>query len=157
MQPITPFLWFDSQAEQAAEFYVSIFPDSEILTVARYGEAGPGPAGTAMVVSFKLRGQEFSALNGGPLYQFTPAISFSVDCVTQDEVDHYWDGLLADGGTPVQCGGLADKFGVSWQVVPRRLSELMSSPDPEVAKRVTEAMLKMIKLDIAELEAAAAG
>jgi predicted 3-demethylubiquinone-9 3-methyltransferase (glyoxalase superfamily) len=157
MQPITPFLWFDSQAEEAADFYVSIFPDSEILSVARYGEAGPGPAGTAMVVQLKLRGMEFSALNGGPIYQFTPAISFVVDCITQDEVDHYWDSLLADGGQAVQCGWLTDRFGVSWQVVPRRLAELMSGPDPEVTKRVTEAMLKMIKLDIAELEAAARG
>ena len=157
MQTITPFLWFDSQAEQAADFYVSVFPDSEIFSVARYGEAGPGPAGTAMVVAFKLRGQEFSALNGGPIYQFNPAISFVVDCVTQDEVDHYWDSLTADGGKEVQCGWLVDKFGVSWQIVPRRLAELMGDPDPAVAKRVTEAMLKMIKLDIAELEAAARG
>ena len=157
MQTITPFLWFDSQAEQAAEFYVSVFPDSEILSVARYGEAGPGPAGSVMVVDFKLRGQEFNALNGGPIYVLSPAVSFVVDCQTQDEVDHYWDSLLADGGKPVQCGWLVDKFGLSWQIVPRRLNELMASSDPEVAKRVTEAMLKMIKLDIAELEAAAAG
>ena len=155
MPKIAPFLWFDSQAEEAAEFYVSVFPDSEILSVARYGEAGPGPAGSAMVVAFKLRGTEFSALNGGPVYQFTPAISFSVDCVTQDEVDHYWESLTADGGKEVQCGWLVDKFGVSWQIVPRRLAELMSSPDPAVAKRVTEAMLKMKKLVIADLEAAA--
>jgi len=157
MQTITPFLWFDSQAEQAAEFYVSVFPDSEILSVARYGEAGPGPAGSVMVVDFKLRGQEFNALNGGPIYVLSPAVSFVVDCQTQDEVDHYWDSLLAGGGKPVQCGWLVDKFGLSWQIVPRRLNELMASSDPEVAKRVTEAMLKMIKLDIAELEAAAAG
>jgi predicted 3-demethylubiquinone-9 3-methyltransferase (glyoxalase superfamily) len=157
MQSIAPFLWFDSQAEEAAEFYVSIFPDSAITGVTRYGEAGPGPAGTAMTVNFTLRGQEFVALNGGPIYQFNPAISFVIDCITQDEVDHYWDGLLADGGEPVQCGWLIDKFGLSWQVVPRRLQELMSSSEPEVAKRVTQAMLKMIKLDIAELEAAARG
>jgi predicted 3-demethylubiquinone-9 3-methyltransferase (glyoxalase superfamily) len=157
MQSITPFLWFDSQAEQAAEFYVALFPDSTITGVARYGEAGPGVAGTAMTVNFTLRGQEFVALNGGPIYQFTPAISFVVDCESQDEVDHYWDGLLADGGEPVQCGWLTDKFGLSWQIVPRRLGELMGSSDPEVAKRVTQAMLKMIKLDIAELEAAARG
>jgi predicted 3-demethylubiquinone-9 3-methyltransferase (glyoxalase superfamily) len=157
MQSIAPFLWFDSQAEEAAEFYVSIFPDSAITGVTRYGEAGPGPAGTAMTVNFTLRGQEFVALNGGPIYQFNPAISFVIDCITQDEVDHDWDGLLADGGEPVQCGWLIDKFGLSWQVVPRRLQELMSSSEPEVAKRVTQAMLKMIKLDIAELEAAARG
>jgi predicted 3-demethylubiquinone-9 3-methyltransferase (glyoxalase superfamily) len=157
MQTITPFLWFDSQAEQAAELYVSIFPDSAITRVTRYGEAGPGPVGTAMTVNLTLRGQEFVALNGGPIYQFNPAISFVIDCITQDEVDHYWDGLLADGGEPVQCGWLTDKFGLSWQVVPRRLEELMTDPDPAVAKRVTEAMLKMIQLDIAELEAAARG
>jgi predicted 3-demethylubiquinone-9 3-methyltransferase (glyoxalase superfamily) len=157
MQPIAPMLWFDSQAEEAADFYVSVFPDSKITSVQRYGEAGPGPAGTAMVVAFTLRGQEFSALNGGPIYQFTPAISFVVDCITQDDVDHYWDGLLAGGGEPVQCGWLTDRFGVSWQVVPRRLAELIGDPDPEKAKRVTAAMLKMIKLDIAGLEAAYAG
>ena len=157
MQTITPFLWFDSQAEEAAAFYVSVFPDSSVRSVARYGEAGPGPAGSAMVVEFTLRGQEFSALNGGPVYQFNPAMSFVVDCVTQDEVDHYWDALTADGGQPVQCGWLTDKFGVSWQIVPRRLGELMANSDPDVAKRVTEAMLKMIKLDIAELERAAQG
>ena len=157
MQPITPFLWFDSQAEEAANFYVSVFPDSAIGRVARYGEAGPGPAGTVMVIALTLRGQEFRALNGGPVYQFTPAISFAVDCETQDEVDHYWDALTADGGAEVQCGWLTDKFGVSWQIVPRRLSELMSSSDPKTAKRVTEAMLKMKKLIIADLEAAAQG
>ena len=157
MQPITPFLWFDSQAQEAAEFYVSVFPDSEILSLARYGDAGPGPAGSVMVVGFALRGQEFNALNGGPVCQFNPAISFVVDCETQEEVDHYWDAMTADGGQPVQCGWLTDKFGVSWQIVPRRLNELMASPDPAVAKRVTEAMLKMVKLDIAELERAAQG
>ena len=157
MQTITPFLWFDSQAEEAAEFYVSVFPDSSIGSVARYSEAGPGSAGSVMVVEFTLRGQEFTALNGGPVYQFNPAISFVVDCVTQDEVDHYWDALTADGGEPVQCGWLTDRFGVSWQIVPRRLNELMANSDPEAAKRVTAAMLKMVKLDIAELERAAAG
>lgn len=157
MQTITPFLWFDSQAEEAAEFYVSVFPDSEILSVSRYGEAGPGPAGSVMVVSFKLRGQEFSALNGGPVYQFNPAISFVVDCRSQYEVDHYWDALTTEGGQPVQCGWLTDRYGVSWQIVPRRLTELMASSDRDVAKRVAEAMLKMIKLDIAELERAAQG
>ena len=157
MQTITPFLWFDTQAEAAANFYVAVFPDSEILNVTRYNEAGPGPAGSVMVVAFKLRGQEFNALNGGPVYQFTPAISLVVDCVTQDEVDHYWDSLIADGGAPVQCGWLVDKFGVSWQIVPRQLTELLSGPDPVAAMRVTEAMLKMIKLDIAQLQAAAAG
>lgn len=157
MQTVTPFLWFDSQAEEAAEFYVSVFPDSAIGKVVRYTGAGPGEAGTVMVVNFTLRGQEFSALNGGPVYQFNPAVSFVVDCETQDDVDHYWDGLLTGGGVPVQCGWLTDRFGLSWQIVPRRLNELMSDPDPEKAKRVTEAMLKMVKLDIAELESAAVG
>jgi len=157
MHTITPFLSFDSQAEEAAAFFVSVFPDSTIGKVARYGEAGPGPVSSVMTVAFTLRGQEFTALNGGPVYQFNPAVSFVVDCATQEEVDHYWEALTADGGAPVQCGWLTDKFGLSWQIVPRRLIELMSSPDPEVAKRVTEAMLKMIKLDIAGLEAAALG
>jgi predicted 3-demethylubiquinone-9 3-methyltransferase (glyoxalase superfamily) len=155
MQPITPFLWFDSQAEEAANLYVSVFPNSEITSVVRYGEAGPGVAGTVMVVVFSLRGIGFNALNGGPVYQFNPAVSFVVDCISQDEVDHYWDALTADGGSEVQCGWLVDKFGVSWQIVPRRLNELMSDPDAEKAKRVTEAMLKMKKIIIADLEAAA--
>ena len=157
MQTITPFLWFDSQAEEAADFYVSVFPDSEIRSVARYGEAGPGPAGSVMVMSFTLQGQEFNALNGGPIYKFNPAISFVIDCTTQDDVDHFWDAFTADGGQEVQCGWVTDKFGISWQVVPRRLMELMSDPDPVKAKRVTEAMLKMKKIVIADLEAAAAG
>ena len=138
MSAITPFLWFDSQAGEAVNFYVSVFPDSQIKSVARYGDAGPGAPGTVMVIAFTLRGMEFSALNGGPVYQFNPAISFVIDCVTQDEVDHYWDTLTAGGGTEVQCGWLVDKFGVSWQVVPRRLTELMSDPDAEKAKRVTD-------------------
>ena len=157
MQAITPFLWFDSQAEDAANFYVSVFPDSEISSVVSYGEAGPGPVGSVMVVTFKLRGLEFNALNGGPVYQFNPAVSFVIDCVTQEEVDHYWDTLTSEGGMEVQCGWLVDRFGVSWQVVPRRLNELMSDPDAEKAKRVTEAMLQMKKLIIADLEAAAEG
>jgi predicted 3-demethylubiquinone-9 3-methyltransferase (glyoxalase superfamily) len=158
MQSITPFLWFDTQAEEAANFYVALFPDSEILSVSHMQDGRPGHEDeSTAIVSFKLRGQEFQAISAGPIYQFNPAISFVIDCITQDEVDHDWDGLLADGGEPVQCGWLIDKFGLSWQVVPRRLQELMSSSEPEVAKRVTQAMLKMIKLDIAELEAAARG
>ena len=153
MQTITPFLWFDSQAEQAADFYVSVFPDSEILTVARYGEAGPGPAGSAMVVAFKLRGIEFSALNGGPIYQFTPAISFVVDCVTQDEVDHYWD-RLGEGGDPAaqQCGWLKDKYGLSWQIVPSILPKL--AQDAKNGARVMQALMQMVKLDIKVLQQA---
>jgi predicted 3-demethylubiquinone-9 3-methyltransferase (glyoxalase superfamily) len=155
MQTITPFLWFDSQAEEAAAFYVSVFPDSAMGRVARYGEAGPGPAGSAMTVGFTLRGQEFTALNGGPVYQFSPATSFVIDCADQEEVDHYWDAFSV-GGKPNQCGWIDDRFGVTWQVVPSALRRLLADPDPETAKRVTEAMLKMGKLDVAQLESAAA-
>lgn len=154
---ITPFLWFDHQAEEAAAFYTSIFPNSKILKVSRYGEAGPGPAGTAMTVEFALSGQKFVALNGGPVYKFTPAVSFDVSCQTQDEVDYYWQRLTSDGGAEVQCGWLTDKFGLSWQIVPRVLLELLSSPDAAKAQRVVAAMLGMKKLVIAELQAAAAG
>ena len=156
MQRITPFLWFDNQAEDAVSFYTSIFEDSRILRVQRYSEAGPGPTGTVMTVAFELEGEPFTALNGGPVYEFNPAISFVVNCKDQEQVDYYWDRLF-EGGTPMQCGWLTDQFGVSWQIVPTRLLELLADPDPERAKRVTEAMLKMIKLDIAELEAAARG
>jgi len=157
MQKIAPFLWFDTQAEEAAELYVSLFPDSRIDGVTRYGDAGPGVPGSVMVVSFTLGGQQFSAINGGPVYAFTPAVSFSVSCDDQDEVDRYWNALTADGGEPVQCGWLTDRFGLSWQIVPRRLGELLGDPDPERVRRVTEAMLKMIKLEIAQLERAADG
>jgi len=129
MQKITPFLWFDNHAEQAMNFYLSIFRNSRPLKVVRYGETGPGPKGTVMTASFELDGQEFVALNGGPHFKMTPAISFVVNCATQDEVDHYWDKLSA-GGEIQQCGWLTDKFGVTWQVVPTVLSELVSDPDP---------------------------
>ena len=152
---ITPFLWFDNQAEEAAEFYVSVFENSEILSVSRYGEAGPGVPGTAMTVHFRLDGQEFEALNGGPHYTFSEAISFVIDCETQEEVDYYWS-KLSEGGRPDQCGWLKDRFGLSWQVVPRALIELLQDPDPERANRVMQAMLQMTKIDIAALEEAGA-
>jgi predicted 3-demethylubiquinone-9 3-methyltransferase (glyoxalase superfamily) len=153
MPTIRPFLWFDSQAEEAAHHYVSIFPNSRILGVSRYGDAGPGPAGSVMTVAFELDGQAFLALNGGPHFKFTEAISFLVDCKTQDEVDRYWE-RLSDGGEQGPCGWLKDRFGLSWQVVPAALGELLGDPDPRKAKRVVEAMLRMKKLDIAELRRA---
>jgi predicted 3-demethylubiquinone-9 3-methyltransferase (glyoxalase superfamily) len=154
-QTINPFLWFDSQAEAAAKLYVSIFPNSRILGVSRYGDAGPGPKGTVMTVTFELDGQRFIALNGGPQFKFTEAISFSIECETQEEVDYYWNKLGA-GGDPQaqQCGWVKDKFGVSWQVVPRILSELIVDPDQGKAERAFEAMLQMKKIDIAELKRA---
>lgn len=155
-QKITPFLWFDGNAEEAARFYVSVFKSSKIVTTARYGDAGPGPKGSVMTVVFSLDGQEFIGLNGGPHFKFTEAVSFSIDCKTQDEVDYYWDKLSA-GGEPSQCGWLKDKFGLSWQVNPGVLGEMLSDPDPAKAKRVMEAMLKMKKIDIAALKRAYAG
>jgi predicted 3-demethylubiquinone-9 3-methyltransferase (glyoxalase superfamily) len=154
MSRITPFLWFDDQAEQAAEFYVSVFPNSKITGVTRYGEAGPGKAGSAMTVSFELDGLPVTALNGGPYFKLTEAFSMSVDCADQAEVDRYWDKLL-EGGQPSQCGWLKDRFGLSWQIVPRILPRLLADPDRAKSQRVMAAMLKMIKLDVAGLEAAA--
>ena len=156
IQKITPFLWFDRQAEEAAAFYVSIFPDSKIVKVVRYGAAGPGPAGSAMTVEFQLEGLTFVALNGGPHFKFTEAISFVVNCQTQDEVDAYWEKLLA-GGEPSRCGWLKDRFGLSWQIVPTALPQLLNDPDPEKATRVMKAMLTMQKLDIRALERAREG
>jgi len=160
MQRITPFLWFDDKAEQAAKFYVSIFKNSKVGKIARYDEAGAKvsgrPAGSVMTVDFKLDGQEFVALNGGPIFPFTEAVSFVVNCKTQAEVDHYWKKLSA-GGKEVQCGWLTDKYGLSWQVVPTVLNDLMSSKDTAKAHRVMEAMLKMVKLDIKKLKEAAKG
>lgn len=156
-QKIRPCLWFNTEAEEAANFYVSLFPDSRVLEVSRYGEGGPMPAGTALMVVFELAGQQFQALNGGPEFQFTEAISLSVDCATQDEVDHLWGSLTADGGEESQCGWLKDRFGLSWQIVPARLGELMSGPDAEASQRTMQAMLQMRKLDIAALERAYAG
>ncbi len=153
IQKITPFLWFDHQAEEAVNFYTSIFPNSKIVKVLRYNEAGPGPAGSAMTIEFQLEGQTFVALNGGPIFKFTEAISFVVNCQTQDEVDAYWEKLSA-GGSEVQCGWLKDKFGLSWQIVPAKLPELLSGPDGEKSKRAMQAMLKMKKLDLRVLQAA---
>jgi predicted 3-demethylubiquinone-9 3-methyltransferase (glyoxalase superfamily) len=153
MQKIFPFLWFDSQAEEAVMFYTSIFKNSKIGSVSRYGDAGPGPKGSVMVMEFELEGQKFTALNGGPVYSFSPAISFFVNCNTQEEVDYLWE-KLSQGGQVEQCGWLKDKYGITWQIVPTILGQLMSDPDPEKAARVTQAMLKMIKLDIAELKRA---
>jgi predicted 3-demethylubiquinone-9 3-methyltransferase (glyoxalase superfamily) len=158
MPQITPFLWFDKEAEQAAKFYVSIFKKrSKILNVSRYGDAGPGPKGSVMVVEFQLDGQRFQALNGGPIYQPSPAFSLVVTCETQREIDFYWKKLTAGGGKPVQCGWLVDKFGLSWQVVPRILDKLLTDRDAERSQRAMAAMLKMVKLDIKGLLDAAKG
>lgn len=154
MSKMMPFLWFDNQAEEAAKFYVSVFKNSKVLGVSRYGDAGPGPKGSAMTVSFELDGQQFTALNGGPQhFGFSEAISFYVDCETQAEVDELWEKLTA-GGEPGPCGWLKDKYGLSWQIVPRVLSELLGDKDPAKANRVMQAMLKMGKLDIAGLQRA---
>jgi predicted 3-demethylubiquinone-9 3-methyltransferase (glyoxalase superfamily) len=154
MERITPFLWFDSQAEEAANFYISVFKkNSRILEVARYGEAGPGTPGTVMTVQFVLDGQEFIALNGGPEFKFTEAVSFSVSCESQAEVDEYWDKLSA-GGEQGPCGWLKDKYGLSWQINPRILGEMLADPDAERATRVMRAMLRMQKIVIADLQAA---
>jgi len=156
-QKITPFLWFDKQAEEAAHFYVSIFKNSKILHVSRYGDAGPGPKGSVMVVNFQIAGQEFTALNGGPLFKFSEAFSFVVNCENQQEVDEYWSKLTSGGGQESQCGWLKDKFGFSWQIVPTALAKLMSDKDPANASRVMQALLQMQKIDITTLEAAAKG
>ncbi|UYM23116.1 VOC family protein [Streptomyces albus] len=157
MQKITTNLWFDGQAEEAAAFYTSLFEDARILGVERFTEAGPGQPGSVVTVTFQLAGQEFVAINGGPEFTFTEAISLSVDCETQEEVDRYWEALTADGGKEVQCGWLKDKYGLSWQIVPRALVELLASSDREAAARATRAMLGMKKLDIQTLRDAAAG
>lgn len=153
MQKITPFLWFDNQAEAAMNFYVSIFKNSKVLSVNRYGEGAPAPEGTVMTANFQLDGQEFTALNGGPAFKFSPAISFVVHCETQAEVDEYWEKLSA-GGKENQCAWLEDKFGVSWQIVPHALIELLSDPDPVKAGRVMQAMMQMTKINIAALQQA---
>jgi len=150
---IAPCLWFDGRAEEAARFYVSVFGDARIVDTLRYGEAGPGPAGTVLTVEFELRGQRFTALNGGPQFIFTPALSLFVACETQDEVDALWNGLL-EGGAAQRCGWLTDRFGVSWQIVPRVLGEMLKDEDPQKSQRVMRAMLGMVKLDIAALRAA---
>jgi predicted 3-demethylubiquinone-9 3-methyltransferase (glyoxalase superfamily) len=155
---ISPCLWFDGEAEEAARFYTSIFPNSNITSVDRApGDTPSGPKNSVLTVNFTLDGQSFIGLNGGPEFKFTEAISLSIDCDDQAEVDRYWDALLADGGEPSVCGWLKDKFGVSWQVVPRQLPEMLNSSDRVAAARALEAMLKMIKIDVAELERAYSG
>jgi len=156
MQKITPFLWFDNNAEEAMNFYTSIFKSSKIGQVSRYGDAGPGPKGSVMVGTFYLEGQEFMALNGGPNFKFTPATSFMVNCETQNEIDYYWNALSA-GGKPNRCGWLDDKFGLSWQIVPTMLGELMGKGEPEKSNRMMQALMKMDKLIIADLRRAYEG
>jgi predicted 3-demethylubiquinone-9 3-methyltransferase (glyoxalase superfamily) len=150
MQKINPFLWFDNQAEEAANFYVSLFKNSKILNVSRYGDAGPGTKGTVMSVTLELDGQKFIALNGGPLFKFSEAVSFLINCETQQEVDNLWEKLSA-GGTKSQCGWLKDKYGLSWQVIPTVLGEMLQDKDPKKVQRVMRAMLQMNKIEIAPL------
>jgi predicted 3-demethylubiquinone-9 3-methyltransferase (glyoxalase superfamily) len=156
MEKITPCLWFDGNAEEAARFYTSVFSESRIATTLHYTDAGPGPKGDVLAVTFEIEGQEFMALNGGPQYQFTPAISLLVHCASQEEIDRYWSRLL-DGGKPWQCGWLQDRFGVSWQIAPDALLEMLRNPDTAKANRAMQAMMKMVKLDIAQLEQAYRG
>ena len=156
MQKVTTFLWFDSQAEQAAVFYTSVFKNSRVLEVSRYGEGAPIPAGTAMTVRFELDGQEFIALNGGPHHKFTDAISLYVDCEDQAEADYFWDRLV-DGGEPSQCGWLKDRYGLSWQIIPRELPSLLFDPDTEKSQRTTQAMFTMSKIDIEAMRKAHQG
>jgi len=153
MQKIRPFLWFDGKAEEAMNFYVSVFKNSKIVSVTRYGDAGPGPKGTVMSATFQIEGQEFLALNGGPHFTFSPAISFFVNCDTQREVDELWD-KLSEGGEKQQCGWLKDKFGLTWQIIPTVLGKLLGDKDARKAKRVMEAMLQMHKIDIKRLQQA---
>jgi predicted 3-demethylubiquinone-9 3-methyltransferase (glyoxalase superfamily) len=148
MERISPFLWFDTQAEEAMRFYLNIFQESREVAIHRYGDAGPGPKGSVMTVVFELNGTQFVALNGGPKFAFTPAVSFVIKCADQIEIDHYWNALTADGGKPIECGWLVDKFGLSWQVVPANIGELVDKP------KVMQAVMKMKKFDIAALEAA---
>jgi len=155
-QKITTFLWFDNNAEEAVNFYVSIFKNSKVLNTLRYGDAGPGPKGTVMTIAFELDGQQFTALNGGPHFKFTEAISLVVHCQTQEEVDHFWE-KLSEGGQKVDCGWLKDKFGLSWQITPDVLLELLQDSDNQKSERVMKAMMTMKKLDIARLKQAAAG
>jgi predicted 3-demethylubiquinone-9 3-methyltransferase (glyoxalase superfamily) len=156
MQKITPFLWFDDNAEEAINFYVSVFPNSAVGEMSRYGEGAPLPAGTVMSGAFTLDGVEFMALNGGPAFKFTEAVSFFVKCQTQTEVDYYWEKLLEGGGEEQPCGWLKDRFGVSWQVIPDALGQYLSDPDPALAQKALQAMLQMKKIDIVTLERARA-
>jgi predicted 3-demethylubiquinone-9 3-methyltransferase (glyoxalase superfamily) len=155
VQKITPFLWFDQQAEEAANYYVGIFPNSKVTKVIRCGPAGPGPAGSVLTVAFELAGLSLVGLNGGPHFKFTEAVSFVVNCDSQKEVDYYWEKLTADGGAPVECGWLKDKFGLSWQITPTVLLELIGDPDPAKAGRALQAMMTMKKIDIAGIKQAA--
>ncbi len=157
MQKIVPNLWFDMNAEQAAQYYVSVFPRSWIIATSRYGDAGPGPAGEAMVVEFELDGVRFMGINGGPQFTFDESVSFLVTCSDQQEIDYYWDTFVGDGGEEGQCGWVRDKFGVWWQVVPEGMDQAMSDPDPERSRRAMQAMLAMRKIDIAALQAAVDG
>jgi len=156
MQKITPFLWFDTQAEEAAKFYASVFKNSKVISTTRYGEAGPGPKGSVMTVEFDLEGQRFVGLNGGPQFKFTEAVSFVVNCTTQEEVDYFWE-KLSEGGQEVQCGWLKDKYGLSWQVVPTILIEFLQDKDPVKAQRVMKAMMQMKKIEIEPLKRAYEG
>jgi predicted 3-demethylubiquinone-9 3-methyltransferase (glyoxalase superfamily) len=155
MQKIVTYLWYDNQAEEAAQFYTSLFEDSRITEIQRNGEGGPGPAGSVLVVNFRLHGQDFIALNGGPQFKFNESISLFVNCESQEEVDRLWDALTADGGEESMCGWLKDKYGLSWQITPTRLMELLSDPDPGRSSRAMQAMLEMRKIDIQALEDAA--
>jgi predicted 3-demethylubiquinone-9 3-methyltransferase (glyoxalase superfamily) len=156
MQKITPFLWFDGNAEEAMNFYTSIFENSKVGQITRCGDAGPGPKGSVLTAKFQLEGQEFMALNGGPEFKFTPAISFFVNCETQQEVDELWEKLLA-GGKAMRCGWLTDKFGISWQIIPKALMEFLGDRDPQKSQRVMKAMMKMIKIDVEGLKRAYEG
>jgi predicted 3-demethylubiquinone-9 3-methyltransferase (glyoxalase superfamily) len=155
-QKISPFLWFNGNAEEAMRFYVSVFKNSQAGEVRRIGKGGPMPEGTVLTCSFQLEGQDFTALNGGPEYKFTPAISFFVNCDSQEEVDALWDRLLSGGGKELQCGWLTDKFGVAWQIIPRALEETLWNPDPDKAARAMQALMKMVKIDIKKLKEAIA-
>lgn len=154
---ISTFLWFERNAEAAAEFYTTLFPNSRITNVARWGDGAPAPKASVMTVAFELAGHAVTAINGGPHYTLTPAVSLVVSCETQDDIDHYWDALLADGGKPSRCGWLQDRFGLSWQVIPARLGDLMTDADPAKAARVGQAMMRMEKIDLAALREAHAG
>ena len=156
-QKITPFLWFDNQAEEAAKFYTSVFKNSKINTITHYGKSGPGPEGSVMTVSFEIEDQTVTALNAGPAFKFNESFSFVVDCKSQEEVDMYWKKLTADGGQESMCGWLKDKFGLSWQITPTRLIELITDKDTKKAQRAMDAMMKMKKIIIADIEKAAAG
>jgi len=154
MQKITPFLWFDNNAEEAIELYTSTFKDSKVMNISRYGDAGPGPKGSVMTATIQLEGQEFILLNAGPMFKFTEAVSFFVTCKSQEEVDYYWNKLTANGGQPSQCGWLKDKFGLSWQIVPKALTDMLGDKDPKKANNVMQAMMKMSKIEINKLEEA---